>query len=131
MAGAAIQVRGLNALVANFRAWDKQLRDEVLASNRRISQIVESEAFARAPKLTGFMASQITTVFSDQEFTFQVLIPVEPFDNAGLPYYPKFVHDGTRRTPARPFLLEAWELHTSDYTAEIRDAYRRSVRRAL
>lgn len=126
-----IRVKGLDGLLANFRKFDEALREDVVNENEFWAADVQREAYIRAPKDTEFMADEITTEFSEQGLAFQVVIPVEPFTARGLAYYPKFVHDGTSRVAARPFMLEAFEARREDGNARMKAAYRRSVRRAL
>lgn len=129
MARTALEIRGLSALIANFRAFDVDLRDEMAFVNERTMHDVRDLARQLSPVDTGRMRAAITPELSEMGLAFRVFVDERPFAAEGLTYYPPFVHDGTRFMPARPFLFEAFEEMHPIYLQDIREAGRRSIQR--
>lgn len=135
-----LSIRGLDGLLRSLREAPKAIQGRaVQAGMRKGGNIIRDDARRRAPKASGFMASQIVTrranaksrqragVGRDGEY-FTVGVKTgrrrkyantkrnrrkgragKAYEDAGWAYYWRFVEFGTRKLRARPFLTPAGE----------------------
>jgi HK97 gp10 family phage protein len=129
MAATRMQVRGIEGLVANLRAGDKQMQIEVRRAVKKGAREVRGIARALAPKDTGFMAANIEEIISPSGLAFSVGCDAAVFAAAGLPFYPPYVEFGTSQSPAQPFLFPAFEAMQPHISKDMGDALRRSFQR--
>lgn len=134
-----VEVRGNKALAANFRALDRRLQKEVIDTNQVYADRIQVEAVRNAPASqpgdypgagTHRLKRSIQQSMSDSGYVFYVYCDPALFEAEGFPYYPIWVHNGTRRMAARPFLQLAYEQEKGGYSRAIGDAVRRAIARS-
>jgi HK97 gp10 family phage protein len=99
---------------------------------RQVGEPIRDEMRAAAPVLTGRTAKDISlsTAVEGPE----VVLRIGPRRRkGGRAYLVRFIEFGTAHQPARPFMRPVWEEHrpriAKDFTAALRPAYDRTVRR--
>lgn len=119
MAQRNVRVKGKKAVIANIRSFDHHTRERFRVTTRRNGQRTRDRAVQVAPKETGYMARNIKVDYSPDEIVFEVFCDPDDYLPHGMPFYPFFVHHGTSRVKARPFLTQAYEWNQRQYGAEI------------
>ena len=126
----SVQVTGTKATISNIHAFDHDTRERFRVSTRKNGQATRDRAVQVAPKETGYMARNIKVAYSPDEFVFDVFCDPADYLPNGLQFYPFFVHMGTSKVRARPFLNQAFEWNRRQYAADIRADVRHAMRSA-
>lgn len=101
MAGVKVEIRGGKELAKKFRNMGRQTQDRVDQILLKAGFMIERDAKNNTPVDTGRLRSSVSTrlVAANRK-------SVEVGTNVK---YARFVHDGTSKVPARPFLTSAME----------------------
>lgn len=124
-----VLVEGDKATIANIHAFSRRTRERFRVTTRKNASRTRDRAVQLAPKETGYMARNIKWDVSPDEIQFEVFCDPADYLPHGLPFYPFFVHHGTSRIPARPFLTQAFEWNRRQYEADIRADIQYAMRR--
>lgn len=122
-----VKVRGLSALAANFRAFDRECQRTVKAAVRRSGEDTREAAKSLAPIDTGFLYATIEDTYSPNGMAFTVGCDPAAYEAEGLPYYPPYVEFGTESSPAQPFLFPAFEAIKPHFQRDVSNAIRASM----
>lgn len=114
-------------MVANLYARFDAIGENIRQVVREEGETVKALAVEEAPKDTGFMASKIALEMSPDDLVFRVGLKPEEFLGQGKTFYPWFVHEGTVKMPARPFLFNAYEQRRLPFMQRVGDAIRQGA----
>jgi HK97 gp10 family phage protein len=127
---AQVQITGDKALIANIYKANERVGKALRSMNRRMARQTWKLARELSPVDTGRMKGSLTYEMSPDELVFDVFPDPRIFEAEGLVYYPLFVHEGTYRMPARPFLRWAYNEMEPSYSADVRLAIKTALREA-
>ena len=146
----SLSVKDVSGVLANLRRADAAYVEDIHVATVSAGEGTRETAQLLAPKRTGFMASQIETVYTPEGFGFETGYDEQKFlanlsaQSAPLgrntrrslrratrtPYPYFYVQElGSRRTPAHPHLGPAFEEWSPIYHRDLGLALRRSTRR--
>lgn len=125
---APIQVVGTSAVIANIYKARGNVSNRIRNINGRWGERVWSMARAESPYDTGRLRGSHNLTFSRDRLAFTVFPDPRIFAAEGLPYYPLWVHEGTSRMGARPWLLTVFNRESPGYRGQISSEIRRVLR---
>lgn len=108
-------MRGLDSALAHLSALPGRAGEAALGAAREAAAEAALQARAAAPVQTGALRASLSAVFREDGAEAKTACP-----------YAALVEGGTRRTPARPFLLPA--ARGADYFARAARALREAVK---
>jgi len=123
--------------VANFHGFQKNMDRELIKAMSRNAQRTHERAVRYAPYSkpgdypgagTFRLRRSIHWWLSERGRVFHVECDPALFREEGFPYYAWWVHEGTSRMAARPFMRRAYEELKSSYTLEVTRAMVRALR---
>lgn len=117
----AATIVGLERLRRKLRKIPVAVRKEASMAIAEGAEQIAGGARARVPVDSGELAGSIKVHLGDDGMSAVVEAAAE---------HAKFVEFGTRQTPARPFLLPAFEEAKPKIVAEIKEAVRRALKDA-
>lgn len=101
-------VRDESALVANFRAIDRQLQRDVRRTVKRNAERMLELVHAYVAFDTGRMLRLAKILYTPSGLAFEIGWLAADFYAEGEPFYPPFVEIGTYRQAAQPSVLPAY-----------------------
>lgn len=115
------KIVGLERLRRKLRKIPAQVHKDVSLALAEGAERIADGARERVPVASGDLKDSIRVRGSEDGMSISVEAPAE---------HARFVEFGTRRTPARPFLLPAFEEAKPKIVAEIKEAVRRALKDA-
>lgn len=121
-------------VLANFAGVKSALAKATPPEVRKVTEATKRTAEAEAPvsegrPTSGTLRSAHVTRYSKGGLVGTVEVDPDVFAVLGLVYYPAFVHNGTARMPANPWLRRAFERHNSPFQRRMVKASQTALRR--
>lgn len=124
-----VQVRGTRALVANFFASDRVLREGLRRDTDRFGHEQDALTGALAPYRSGRTLRLKQLQFGPDGLTYSIIWTAASYVAEGVPFYLPFIVWGTRTQPSNPFPQAAQQLVLPRYRRAVRDRVRAALRR--
>lgn len=124
-----VKQRSVRSVTRNIRRvpkeFDRRIPDRVRYHGLRTLALAQQES----PWDTGETYFAHVLEFSEGGYTYTVGVDPAPFVHNGEAYYPAFVHEGTSRQAANPWLRRAFLAQDDVFRREMAREHRKALRR--